>query len=441
MFMGKATIQIPLITLRIERDDVSTMRPRFSPGPRLRRPPFSMKGEDLRHPDGRWFSLEEAIAWSRDRQALIDQLAGATPKQARQLRRVPGHETLGQLFEAFLAQPRMRGKTVVEGRKERRPLATNTVKNYAQGARRFETLDNGRIWNAPAAALTASIMAGVLDRIEVKHGLASTRKARAAASAMFTWAIAERNFKGQHAFKDSGHTLPTAAPRIRIGEKAEILQLIRAADLLGRPEIGDSITLGVWTAQRQNDRLAISEAEESSQGITFRQHKKHGQPIVVPPAPELRARLAAMRHRRRHWKVTYPQLIVDEVARAPFKTDWYVKVFAQVRSFAATGMVHSRLKGGRKGPLVPARHAGTGDVVTIAPMPSLADFHDQDLRDTAITWLALAECSIPQIAAITGHSLETINSVLKHYLGMHPELARSAIAKLVAWYEVQGEAK
>ena len=70
-------------------------------------------------------------------------------------------------------------------------------------------------------------------------------------------------------------------------------------------------------------------------------------------------------------------------------------------------------------------------------MPSLADFHDQDLRDTAVTWLALAECTLPEIASITGHSLKTIEEILKHYLGLHPDLARSAIGKLVSWFEDQ----
>ena len=125
-------------------------------------------------------------------------------------------------------------------------------------------------------------------------------------------------------------------------------------------------------------------------------------------------------------RLDYPFLVVDERAHAPFKRDWYVHTFARVRAFAATG----------KG-----RHELTGEAVTCTAMPSLEDLRDQDLRDTAVTWLALAGCTIPQIASITGHSLKTIETVLKHYLGMHPELARTAIGKLVAWHENQGEAK
>jgi hypothetical protein len=66
-------------------------------------------------------------------------------------------------------------------------------------------------------------------------------------------------------------------------------------------------------------------------------------------------------------------------------------------------------------------------------MPALAGKRDQDLRDTAVTWLANAGCTLPEIASITGHSLQSIHSILKHYLAITPELADSAIAKYVAW--------
>jgi integrase len=73
----------------------------------------------------------------------------------------------------------------------------------------------------------------------------------------------------------------------------------------------------------------------------------------------------------------------------------------------------------------------------VEPLPSLADARDQDLRDTAVTWLARAGCTMPEIAQITGHSLQSIQQTLKHYLASHPEIADHAIAKLVAWYDGQ----
>jgi hypothetical protein len=48
-----------------------------------------------------------------------------------------------------------------------------------------------------------------------------------------------------------------------------------------------------------------------------------------------------------------------------------------------------------------------------------------------VTRLAIVECSEPQIAAITGHSLRDVRSILDaHYLHRDPTLAESAIRKL-----------
>ncbi len=58
-------------------------------------------------------------------------------------------------------------------------------------------------------------------------------------------------------------------------------------------------------------------------------------------------------------------------------------------------------------------------------------FHD--LRGTAITRLALAGCSVPEIATITGHSLNTVNALLDaHYLHRDPAQSESTIRKLDA---------
>ena len=54
-----------------------------------------------------------------------------------------------------------------------------------------------------------------------------------------------------------------------------------------------------------------------------------------------------------------------------------------------------------------------------------------DPRGTAVTRLALAECTEPEIATITGHSLRDVRSILDaHYLHRDPALAESAIRKL-----------
>jgi integrase len=66
---------------------------------------------------------------------------------------------------------------------------------------------------------------------------------------------------------------------------------------------------------------------------------------------------------------------------------------------------------------------------------SLKDLHFHDLRGTAVTRLALSNCSVPEIASITGHSMKTVQEILDaHYLGGRLELAESAIKKLSEEY-------
>ena len=63
-----------------------------------------------------------------------------------------------------------------------------------------------------------------------------------------------------------------------------------------------------------------------------------------------------------------------------------------------------------------------------------------DLRGTAVTRLALVDCTEAQIAAITGHSLRDVRSILDaHYLHRDPELARAAIHKLEMGHAMRAE--
>ena len=51
------------------------------------------------------------------------------------------------------------------------------------------------------------------------------------------------------------------------------------------------------------------------------------------------------------------------------------------------------------------------------------------------TRLAMARCTLPMIAAITGHSPEHITSVIKHYLALNSAIADEAIRLLSDWLE------
>jgi integrase len=68
-----------------------------------------------------------------------------------------------------------------------------------------------------------------------------------------------------------------------------------------------------------------------------------------------------------------------------------------------------------------------GDACRRAKITGLT-FHD--LRGTAVTRLAEAECSHAEIAAITGHSMRDVGAILDKYLARTDKIALAAIAKL-----------
>lgn len=60
-------------------------------------------------------------------------------------------------------------------------------------------------------------------------------------------------------------------------------------------------------------------------------------------------------------------------------------------------------------------------------LAGLTDLHFHDLRGMAVTMLAEAGSTIPEIAAITDHSLKTVNTILEKYLSRTRALAESAM--------------
>ena len=61
---------------------------------------------------------------------------------------------------------------------------------------------------------------------------------------------------------------------------------------------------------------------------------------------------------------------------------------------------------------------------------SIGDLHFHDLRGTAITMLTEAGAAVPEIAAVTGHSLSNASRILEVYLSRTRSLADAAIIKL-----------
>jgi len=440
-------------------------RPRFQPDQLLRA--AGHKGKDLRHVDadgspGRWFSRGEAVDWS---DAFVKQLAAN--KAATAARRPAGAPAQGQprsggsarerlytverLFEEWFRSPKFEQPAnpheLARLRAEGIVYSPKTIRDYRQKARVIAAHDPS-LWAAAVDALSQQVMLGLYEQLVAARGRATAHGTILVLSSAFGWG----RRRGKFSFRSNGGINPAldlgmrqAPARNRFGSRTEISTLVAVADRLGWHEMGDMISLGVWTGQRQEDRLLMVDKGLFNGRRIFRQIKT-GAVVAVREAPELEARLAAATERRRVARAEallkaespaaraavearFARVILDEqeavsaangerrAAWLPFPDDGdrYRKRFAELRAKAAS--------------TCPSLLGGEG----------VLPFYESDCRSTAVTWMALSGATIPEIIAVTGHTAASATHILKHYLVLHPEMADSAIGKMVAWYEADGE--
>jgi len=381
----------PNVSLRARPD--GSIRPRYNPGPLARR--RGEQGRDLKHPDGAWFTLEDVAAWCR---TIIPASAIWSAREPQ-----TSDHSVATLLRDWLASDDVKG------------LATATRHGYAQCVDAVlwqprRTKDDRRqreeFSRAPVGALDAAEVKDFYLYLKTARGWHAALACIAVVRAACSWARTDTRWRLKH---NPAEKLRLARPpgRIVIYTDAEIRARVEAADRAGLYSVGDSIFLGLFTGQRQGDRLALVDLGLVDGRRQLRQSKT-GVVIAVPETPQLRARLAAAKARVAALKLakgTRPdEIVVYEGTGLSYNEHTYRHKFADVRTVAD---------------------------------PSCTK-RDQDLRDTAVTWLARAGCTLPEIAAITGHSPRSIHDILKHYLALTPELADSGIAKLVSWMEKEG---
>jgi integrase len=145
--------------------------------------------------------------------------------------------------------------------------------------------------------------------------------------------------------------------------------------------------LAIWTGQRQGDLLRLTWFAYDGTHIRLQQGKT-GRRVVIPVGAPLKAALDAIDKRGERILLTIEG---TKWTGGGFGASWRKAVKA----------------------------AG------------IAGLTFNDLRGTAVTRLALAGCTEPEIATLTGHTLRDVRSILDaHYLHRDPELAQSAIRKL-----------
>jgi integrase len=162
------------------------------------------------------------------------------------------------------------------------------------------------------------------------------------------------------------------------------------------PHLHLPLLFGLWTGQREGDLLRLQWSNYDGKVIRLRpsktitKRKPRGVGVTVPVGEPLKRALDEMAP---HKKGLFILLNSDA---QPWTEDGFRSSFGKARDRAG-----------------------------------LLDLRFNDTRGTAVTRLALCGAEVPQIAAITGHSLRDVGAILDaHYLNRDPQLAWSAIRKL-----------
>jgi integrase len=147
------------------------------------------------------------------------------------------------------------------------------------------------------------------------------------------------------------------------------------------------LLLALWTGQRQGDLLRLPWSGYDGTHIRLRQ-RKTGARVVIPVGAPVKAALDATP------KIS--TIILTNSDGKPWTSD----------GFRASWRKACKVAG----------------VVGVT---------FNDLRGTAVTRLAVAQCTVAEIATITGHSLHGVHAILDtHYLDRDQALGESAIRKL-----------
>lgn len=374
-----ATFKVPYLQLR-------DGRPRWEPGPGVRA--LGFHGQDLKDETGAWLGRAAAIARATELNAAVAarRSGGRMPRR----RETADAHSCANLWALYRRSP------------EWGHLAASTRRDYESKA---------GIWLAAfgshsVAAIRKEHLRTFWEELYRARGHHMANGVIAVAKLVLSYG----EMKGWIALNPALRLkIKGTAPRTSMWTPEEALHLVTTADERGDVAVADAFVLALHTGQRRGDVLNLLMPHARPDGWADFKQAKTGARVSVPFTPALAARIEAMR--RRHNASLVVGLggrVVRDADGQPYTGDTFSAAWRVTRAAAAE------------------------------TMPSIAGRTFGDLRDTAVTRLALADCTVMQIRAITGHSLETIHQIMKHYLVLDSRMARSAIDKLNAWMTAEG---
>jgi len=180
-------------------------------------------------------------------------------------------------------------------------------------------------------------------------------------------------------------------------EKIWLPEHIAAFQQIAPLPLKNALILALHTGQRQGDLLRLAWNAYDGRSLAIRQSKT-GAKVVVPCTAALKELLDALPRKQ--------AVILTSPSGQAWKADHFRHIWREYSNKAG-----------------------------------LKELNFHDLRGTAVTMLSEAGCTTQEIAAITGHSLRNVASILERYLAMTRTLAENAIAKLEAYRGLQSDRK
>ncbi len=362
-------------------------RPRWEPGPTVRAQGF--KGQNLKDSQGRWLSMPAAITAAEALNADLDAFRLGQPRKTRQ--NYITQRTTNALFQSWYSSHNFKD------------LAPRTQKDYRYNGHKFL----GIFSEIPVAKITKPMMHEYYVQIRKKHGLTMSSAIIATARAALSYAeiigwIAENTNPALRL------KVKKAPPRTVLWLPQEVSEMVKTADEMGLHSVGDGIIIAAHAGQRPADTLSLPDHIFTKNRIMITQAKR-GAKVDIPMTPLVMARINQIRTRKRRNNITSIEtLITYEPTGRPYRNEMFAQTFAKVRKQA------------------------------IITMPEIKGKTFQDLRDTAVTRLALAGCEVYEICAITGHSQRRAHDIMRHYMVLTADMADTAIDKLNIWMKKEG---
>jgi hypothetical protein len=260
-------------------------------------------------------------------------------------------------------------------------LAPKTQRSYDQGIALLEAWSKERD-HPPISGLQTRHVRELLDTV---HRPAMRHLAYRTLRLLLSFAAAEGHVERNPA---RGLRIKGLRPRETYWTAGQVEAFNKVAHASGRPSLALAAHLAVNLGQREGDVLRLAWSQYEAGSFTLRQLKT-GRLVSVPATAELRDVLAAATRKS-------PTIVIAETTGRPYREDHFRHEFARIRGLAG--------------------------------LPDSLRF--MDLRRTSVVRLAEAGCSVPEIAAVTGHTIDRTARILEVYLPRTAPMARAAVARL-----------